>query len=70
MRLGPGLAPYLEIGHVGVQVQPVYAGDVETDMAFEDLVDVHDGPSHRATSDEGRLGSLPGRHRPSSPNRR
>jgi len=35
------LAAHLQVGHVGVEVQPVHALDFQSNMAIEHVVDVH-----------------------------
>ena len=38
---GHHLTTHLEIGHVGIQVEPVDAGKVEAHMTVQHVVDVH-----------------------------
>jgi hypothetical protein len=47
------LTPHLQLGDVGVQVQPVDARHVQPDMAIEHVVDVHD-LAHHPTPCSGR----------------
>jgi hypothetical protein len=60
------LPPHLEVGDVGVEVDPVHTFEIEDDMAVEHVVDVDYVGHARSLHAEGSLGPTPRRHDPTA----